>query len=312
MTRKWGPAGRGNGPLPEVSLLPESPGVYRFRDDHGRILYVGRARRLRRRVRSYWSDLSDRPRLSRMVPQIVRIEALVCASDHEACWLERNLLEHSRPRWNRALGGAEVPRYLVIEADRRTARIRLVHHPKEAPGQLIFGPYLGGTKVRLLAAALHRVHPIAYAVDGLTGAERDLGRIRGVEVADRDQLSRRLRAILDGRPAAVATFLDQLARRRDELAAQQSYELAGQVQEELTAAAWLLGDQRMATLNGGDAELYGWHDGVLLQLSTINGFVRRWQQRPCGQRRAAELIIGTPEPWQDFLQSNAELAAALS
>lgn len=305
-------AGPGSDPLSQVARLPEAPGVYRFRDDQGRVLYVGRARRLRRRVRSYWRDLGDRPWLSTMVARIARVEALVCACEHEACWLERNLLEHSRPRWNRALGGAEVPRYLVIESDRRTARLRLVHHPKESPGGMIFGPYLGGTKVRLLASALHRVYPIAYAVNGLTSAERDMGRIRGVDPEDRDRLQRRLRAVLDGRSAAVSAFLDELTRRRDEAAAQLSYELAGQVQEELIASSWLLGTQRMTTITGVDAELYGSQDGTLLQLSIINGRVCRWQQRRCGKDRATELVAGTPVAWREFLQDNAELAVSLS
>jgi len=84
--------------------------VYRFRDDRGRALYIGRAGDLGQRVASYWGDLRDRPRLRRMVPQIVAIEALVCASEHEAAWVEGMLLEHCEPRGNRIAGLSPRPR----------------------------------------------------------------------------------------------------------------------------------------------------------------------------------------------------------
>src|SRR5215510_7357692 len=86
-----------------LSQLPAEPGVYRFRDVRDRALYIGRTADLRRRVPSYWGGLRDRRHLRRMVPNIARVEALVCASEHEAAWLERNLLEHRKPRWNRSL-----------------------------------------------------------------------------------------------------------------------------------------------------------------------------------------------------------------
>ncbi len=73
--------------------LPAAPGVYRFRDAAGRVLYLGRAASLRRRVVSYWGDLGARAHLSPMVARIAGLEAVVCDSAHEAAWLERNLLQ---------------------------------------------------------------------------------------------------------------------------------------------------------------------------------------------------------------------------
>src|SRR5262249_56977330 len=81
-------------PSPQPSArarLPSTPGVYRFRDAGGRVLYLGRAVQLRRRVGSYWTDLGDRSHLAAMVARIARIEAVSCDSEHEAAWLERNL-----------------------------------------------------------------------------------------------------------------------------------------------------------------------------------------------------------------------------
>jgi excinuclease ABC subunit C len=296
--------------------------VYRFRDERGRVLYLGRAVRLRRRVRSYWGDLRDRRHLTRMVPQVARVEALICASDHEACWLERSLLEQTLPRWNRVAGGAEVPLYLALDVSAPAPRLRVLHHPAERFGPTqrvaepadLYGPFLGGAKVRLLAAALHRLLPLAYTAERLTGAERDLGRIRGVDVDDRHGIVAHCRAILDRRPDAVADFLERLLQRREAAVAQQSYESAGRIQQELQAATWLLAPQRLATHvpdRQPPMELYGWHEGLLLQLSWIDGRVRRWQQRPCSAEAAAARIASTPDGWREFMQRNAELAATL-
>jgi hypothetical protein len=108
-----------------VAALPAAPGVYRFRDDSGRVLYVGRAGELRRRVSSYWGDLRDRRHLRRMMLRVARIEALVCDSAHEAAWAERNLLERSLPRWNRIVGGLEVPVSIGLDASPEAPRLVL-------------------------------------------------------------------------------------------------------------------------------------------------------------------------------------------
>jgi len=106
---------RRNGPA-VVGRLPGTPGVYRFRDAGNRVLYIGRAGSLRRRVASYWSDLGERGHLAAMVARIVRIEAVSCGSAHEAVWLERNLLETSLPPWNRTPGGLESAVYIRLDA----------------------------------------------------------------------------------------------------------------------------------------------------------------------------------------------------
>src|ERR1700736_5860998 len=90
-----------------AARLPNTPGVYRFRDASERVLYIGRAINLRRRVGSYWTQPDGR--LAEMVRRIARIEAVICKSEHEAAWLERNLLEQALPPWNKTAGGQEVP-----------------------------------------------------------------------------------------------------------------------------------------------------------------------------------------------------------
>jgi excinuclease ABC subunit C len=100
-----------------VAELPNTPGVYRFRDASERVLYIGRAINLRRRVSSYWTRPESR--LSEMVRRIGRVEAVICQSEHEAAWLERNLLEQRLWPWNKTAGGQEVPVFLRTGAPAR-------------------------------------------------------------------------------------------------------------------------------------------------------------------------------------------------
>ena len=102
-----------------VAALPAAPGVYRFRDAGGRVLYVGRAGELRRRVSSYWGDLRDRRHLRRMMLRVARIEALVCDSAHEAAWAERTF---SNGRCHRGTGSSAAWR--APSASARTPRRR--------------------------------------------------------------------------------------------------------------------------------------------------------------------------------------------
>jgi len=125
-------------PRDQAARLPLGPGVYRFRDATGRVLYLGRATSLRRRVASYWGDLGDRGHLAAMVARIARVEAVPCASAHEAAWLERNLLERSKPPWNRsASGGQEAEVWIRLSASADAPGVRVTRRPRldeDAPG----------------------------------------------------------------------------------------------------------------------------------------------------------------------------------
>ena len=103
-----------------------------------------------------------------MVAQIARVEAVISDSAHEAAWLERNLLEHRRPPWNRTTGGQEAEVWIRLSASPRRPGLTVVRQP--APGD--FGPYLGGQKARDAVSGLGRVLPLGYAGDARLGRFR--------------------------------------------------------------------------------------------------------------------------------------------
>lgn len=297
-------------PREVCARLPVAPGVYRFRDARGRTLYLGRATELRRRVASYWGDLGDRRHLVRMVPQIVRVEAVACESVHEAAWLERNLLERSKPRWNRIRGGMEVPVYIRLERRADGARLRVVHDGRPA-GPDLFGPYLGGTRTRLAVSALHRALPLAYAGDRLTGCERDLARARGVDREDRAALLTEVTSVLRRHRPAVDAVTARLVAHRDRASAALSFELAAQIQQEIEAIDWVTATQRVTLADAADCDVCGWAGGTLVRFELRDGRLCTWQQRPSTRTAAQRRLDDTPDTWREFARRAAELAVDL-
>jgi excinuclease ABC subunit C len=296
-------------PREAVRRLPLEPGVYRFRDAGGRVLYLGRAISLRRRVASYWGDLRDRRHLAPMVARIARLEAVACDSPHEAAWLERNLLRARRPPWNRAPdGGQEVEVWIGLRESARSPGLTVGHQP--APGTRNFGPYLGGRQVRLAVSGLNRVLPLGYAGD-LDGTRGDLARVRGVTAADRAQLAEKVAAVLDRVPESVASARAALCARRDAASGELAFELAGRLQAEVEALEWVTGPQRVTRPGTGDCDAHGWADGLLVRFAIRGGLLTSWTQRACAEPAARRYLGQTPPDWTGFAARNAALAAHL-
>jgi excinuclease ABC subunit C len=293
-----------------VAVLPAAPGVYRFRDATDRVLYVGRAVDLRRRVSSYWGDLRDRRHLRRMVAGVTRIEALVCDSAHEAAWAERNLLERSLPPWNRIVGGLEVAVGIRLDPSPETPGLDVVQVHRPAQGVRFFGPYLGSRKVRLAVSGLDRVYPLRHAGPTRTAGERELARLRGAQDTPVAQLAAEVTEVLDREPAAVAAALGALTARRDAAARAQAYEAAARLQEEIEAVEWVVAPQRVTAPAGkADDEVTGWAGDVLVRLRFRSGRLHGWEQETCTRSSPG---TRAPAGWTSFLRRNAELAARLA
>ena len=300
-------------PRATVARLPLGPGVYRFRDAAGRVLYVGRAVCLRRRVASYWYDLKDRGHLAAMVARIAWVEAVPCASAHEAAWLERNLLERRTPPWNRSRsGGQEAEVWIRLSQSADAPGVAVARRPRSGDRARYFGPYLGGQKPRHAVSGLGRVLPLGpaayWATDPPAGTRRELARARAASANLRADLARTVAAVLDRDPAVVAALRTELIRRRDVAAAGLAFEFAGRVQAELEAVDWITAEQKVTQAQPSDFDVLGWADGVLVCFEVRAGRLCSWTQRAC-----AAPDLGNPSPaWTDFARRTAELAALLT
>jgi excinuclease ABC subunit C len=295
-----------------ITRLPALPGVYRLGAGDGAVLYIGRAAQLRSRVASYWSDLRDREHLRPMVRQVTQIEALVCDSVHEAAWLERNLLEASLPPWNRTKGGQESVVYIRMDLRPPKPGLSVEYVIRDADEVRHFGPYLGGLRARQAVTGLGRILPLSYTSDRLDGARLDMARARDYLRADQAGIVEAIDAILRRDPVAVSWARAELEELRGRAAQALAFELAGRINDEIDALAWVTSPQKVSTTDGGDFEVFGWSGGVLINLAIRDGRLTEWSQTQCGRPDAATRLAATPPAWAEFAQRNAELAAALT
>jgi len=293
-----------------IAGLPGTPGVYRFRDARGGVVYIGRATALRNRVASYRSDLRERGHLAPMVARVARIEAVTCDSPHQAAWLERNLLEASLPPWNRTPGGQENLVYIRMDKEPRAPGLTAGHLRRPAANVQYFGPCLGGLRVRHAIAALHRILPLCYTGTRLRGAQLDIARARGFAGADRAELITTLTAVLQRQPEVLAWARAELEQLRHRAAEALAFELAGRIQAEIEALDWVTCPQRVTTMDANDFDVCGRSGGVLVRFGIRDGRLCQWSQRKCSQSGAAPQLAATPAGWRGFAQRNAELAAA--
>src|SRR4051812_4178266 len=141
-----------------TASLPRAPGVYVFRDRHGRPLYVGKATNLRSRVRSYFST-DDRRKIGQLLRETERIDHLVCSSTLEAAVLEGRLIRRLLPRFNRQGTRGAKAVYLKLTLGERFPRLAVARAPK-ADGGLYLGPLASARLARQVADAIERAAPL--------------------------------------------------------------------------------------------------------------------------------------------------------
>jgi DNA polymerase-3 subunit epsilon len=250
------PAQRAKRHLAEA--MPQSPGVYLFVDDRGEVLYVGKAKSLRSRVRTYFTAAETRGRMAEMVGLAAKVVPVVCATPLEAEVRELRLIAHHKPRYNRRSRFPERAMWLklTVEPFPRLSRVREVRDD----GAAYLGPFGSARQVELATAALHeafrlrqctsRLSPrkpsgaCALAEMGRCGAPCD-GRETVEQYADHTAAVRS--AMLgDVRPVVAA-----LSRKVDRLAEVERFEEAAVHRDRLAAFVRAAARvQRLSALTG--------------------------------------------------------------
>jgi len=140
----------------QLAALPRSPGVYLFRDEADDVLYVGKAKSLRARVRSYFNRGDGRLGIERMVDRIRRLEVIVTSSEIEALHLEQNLVKRHRPPFNVRLRDDKSFPYIAVTVADDYPRVMFTRE-RHRRGTVYFGPYANAKKVRETLDVLNRV-----------------------------------------------------------------------------------------------------------------------------------------------------------
>jgi len=170
--------GQTNNHTPEkVSTLPGKPGVYQFYDSQGQVIYVGKAKNLKKRVASYFNKgRHESHRLAMLVSRIADIQFIVVESESDALLLENNLIKKYQPRYNVQLKDDKTFPWICIKNEPFPRVFSTRNVVKD--GSLYFGPYTSANMVRVLLDLVRRLYPLRTCTYNLTRENIEKGRFK--------------------------------------------------------------------------------------------------------------------------------------
>jgi len=278
----------------QVARLPEQPGVYLWGNADGETIYVGKARSLRDRVRSYLGAYGLSPRHDALLDEIARLEVIVTDSVMEALALETNLIKQRTPRYNILLRDDKNYPYLRLTTSEAFPRV-LVARSVEKTGDVYAGPFLPAKLARRTMALAHRVFGIRSCNEVITGQrgrpclEYDIKRCVApcvAEICTEEQYAvavANTKLLLEGRNDELVARL----RDRMNVAAEgERYEEAAQLRDALRTVQTLRDrQQKVATTELGDRDVFG------LKVGPSGGAIQVFQVR--GGRVIERVELGT-------------------
>jgi len=267
----------------QIQRLPHQPGVYLYSNAAGESLYVGKARSLRDRVRSYLGAHGLSPRHDALLDEIAKLEVIVTDSVVEALALENNLIKQRMPRYNILLRDDKNYPYLQLTTTEAFPRVLVARHV-EKNGDFFAGPFLPAKLARRTMSLTHRVFGIRSCNEVITGErprpclEYDIGRclapcVRAICTQERyAQAVADTRLFLEGRNEELA---DQLQQRMTTAAAAERYEEAAQLRDAMrTVLAVRERQQKLATAGLNDRDVFGVKlgtEGAIVQVFLFRG-----------------------------------------
>jgi excinuclease ABC subunit C len=236
--------------------VPSEPGCYLLRDASDRILYIGKAKVLRNRVRSYFQSGSGHghsPRISLMVRQVCEIEFIVTDSEAEALALESNLIKQNQPHFNVLLKDDKKYPYLCITWSEAYPRIFITRRRRfRSPLDRFYGPYVDVGLLRRTLTLVKRVFPLRQRPQPLyrerTCLNYDIGRCPGVcqEKISSEAYHLTLRQVAMVFQGRNEELLELLNEQMDKYAERLDFESAARVRDQLQGIDTLTADQKMS------------------------------------------------------------------
>jgi excinuclease ABC subunit C len=255
-------------PREKAAQLPESPGVYLFKDAGGTVLYVGKARNLRSRVRSYflesrWIDAKT----GSLAREIADLETIVVGNEREALALEHNLIKQYRPKFNVVLRDDKTYPYIKFTAAEKYPRVYFTRRIKK-DGSLYFGPYFPSSLARRILHFVHKRFLVPSCTVDLTRShprpclqyyiKRCLGPcVAGLTTDDRyAEAARDVRLFLEGRRHDLIKSLEE---RMAAAAEKELFEQAAAYRDLLRTLEDIEERQRIAAAQGDDTDVLAYY-----------------------------------------------------
>ncbi len=252
----------------KVASLPLDPGVYLFQDAGGTILYVGKARSLRSRVRSYflesnWQDAKT----GSLVREIADIQYIVVDNEKEALALENNLIKKHKPKFNVLLRDDKTYPYISYSAFEKYPRVYVTRRLKK-DGSIYFGPYFPARLAYQMVNLIHKHFLVPSCTVDLTRnhprpclqyyIHRCLGPCVDSLVSDERyaEAARDVKLFLEGRRSDLTRSLKERMQRASD---EQHYEEAGSYRDLLRTIEEMEERQKIAAAEGDDTDVLAWY-----------------------------------------------------
>jgi len=251
---------------PAPGTIPDEPGVYRFRDEHGRVIYVGKAKSLRSRLNSYFADQwSLHPRTQQMVTTAASVEWTVVSTEVEALQLEYNWIKEFDPRFNVRYRDDKTYPVLAVTLNEEYPRLHVYRGPRRR-GVRYFGPYAHAWAIRETVDLLTRVFPARVCSAGVFKRHGQIGRPCLLGYIDKCSAPCVGNVTAEEHRAIVEDFCDFLSGRTDKMirrleremeaaAAELEFERAARLRDHLGALRRAMEKQAVVLGDGTDADV---------------------------------------------------------
>ena len=251
---------------PAPGSIPESPGVYRFRDEHGRVIYVGKAKSLRSRLKSYFADFAGlHPRTQSMLRAAAGVDWTVVRTEVEALQLEYSWIKEFDPRFNVRYRDDKSYPYLAVTMDEEFPRVMVMRGARRR-GVRYFGPYSHAWAIRDTVDTLLRVFPVRTCSAGVFKRAGQIGRpcllgyigkcsapcVGRVDAAEHRRLAEEFCDFMAGQTGKFTRRLEAEMRRA---AAAQEYERAARLRDDIQALHRALEKQAVVLGDGTDCDV---------------------------------------------------------
>ena len=252
---------------PAPGDIPTDPGVYRFRDEHGRVIYVGKAKSLRARLSSYFQNPAGlHPRTFQMVTTAAGVDWTVVANEVESLALEYSWIKEFEPRFNVKYRDDKSYPYLAVTMGEKYPRVQVMRGAKKK-GTKYFGPYSHAWAIRETMDLLLRVFPIRSCSAGVFRRAERTGRpcllgyidkcsapcVGRVSPEEHRELAEKFCDFMGG---ATGPYIRQLEADMKEAAAELDFERAARLRDDLAALTTVVEKNAMVFSDGTSADVF--------------------------------------------------------
>ena len=253
---------------PAVGTIPESPGVYKFRDSARRVIYVGKAKSLRSRLNSYFSDLAGlHPRTAQMVTTAASVEWTVVSTEVEALQLEYNWIKEFDPRFNVRYRDDKSYPELAVTLGEEFPRLQVMRGPHRK-GVRYFGPYAHAWAIRETLDLLLRVFPARTCSSGVFKRSQQIGRpcLLGyigkcsapcTGVVSKDEHRQIVEDFCDFMAGKADPMIRRMEKEMAAAATELDFERAARLRDDLGALRRAVEKQAVVLGDGTDADVIG-------------------------------------------------------